>query len=119
LYWTTERVIEEAIRYCYVLRYSSAESEDGPSGAERTIAHGYEFAASEESAGVILALDIAIADVDPFTTDEVEAVVVVVHAAVYVNCVELDVALLDDANRVIRTLREEDVTDRDILALIK
>jgi hypothetical protein len=57
--------------------------------------------------------------VDALTTYEVEAVVVVVHAAVNMNSMQLDVARLNDANRVIRALRKKDVADRDILALMK
>jgi hypothetical protein len=56
--------VNQAVRHRDVARVAAAEAEDAPAGAEGAVGDRDELAASEERAGIVLALHVAIADVD-------------------------------------------------------
>src|SRR5262249_51223245 len=79
---TTERIVDNTVRNSNVLCLASAKTEHRPARAEGTIRDGHEFVAAKKSAGIILAGDVAVHDVDILIADEMESVVVLVHAVV-------------------------------------
>ena len=93
--------VENAVGDGDVFRYAATEAEDRPARAEDAVGDGYEFAASEEGAGVVLGEDGAVTDGYIFGADEVEAVVVAVDAVPDIEAVHVDTLALDDTNAVV------------------
>jgi len=91
----------------------------GPARAELAIGDGNELAATEEGAGVVLALHVAIGHLHMLGADEMEAVVIAVHAVVDANAVKLHERALDDAHRVVGAGLEKDVADGEVSALVE
>lgn len=111
--------IDEAIRDGNVLGLAPAETEDRPARRERAIGYRDKLATAEQRARVVLALHIAIADMDVLAADEMKPVVVVVDPVVNVDAFQLHIFALDNPDRVKRALRQKNVTHGEVLALME
>src|SRR6266567_908311 len=109
-------LVQHAVRHGDVLGFAAAEAEHRPARAERGVRDRDELAAPEQRAGIVLRLDVAVADGDVFGADEMEAVVVAIDAVVDVEAVHVDVLALDDADAVIRALEEPQIPDAQVFA---
>jgi len=111
-------LVEDAVGDGDVFGYAAAEPEDRPARAEDAVGDGYEFAASEEGAGVVLGKDGAVADGYIFGAYEVEAVVVAVDAVVDVEAVHVDALALDDTNAVVGAIEQREIADGKVFAAV-
>src|SRR5262249_26033704 len=85
-----------------------------PARTEGGVGDGDEAVAAEQRAGVVLAHDVAVDDVDVLAAVDVEAVVVEVDAIVDAHAVEAHVAAFENAHAVVGAAGAEDVADGQI-----
>src|SRR5947209_19604101 len=111
--------VDQAIGDVDVFGFAATKTEHRPARRERAICHGHIFATAEEGAGIVLAFNRAIADVNVLSADEMESVVIAVHAVVDMNAREIGVIRLDYTDGVIRAIEKRDIPDADVLALMK
>src|SRR4029079_6625909 len=109
-------LINDAVRNGDIFRLAAAKPKNRPPRAERTIRHHHEFATAEQSAGVVLRLDIAVGHIDVLAADEMESVVIVDDAAVNMNAVQLNVLGLEDTHRMKRAILQKNVANGQIVA---
>jgi hypothetical protein len=83
------------------------------------VGDGDELVAAEQRAGVGLAGDVAVDDVDVLRVVEVEPVVVHVDAVVDADAVDADEAAPEDAAAVVGAAGEERVAEEEVSALIE
>ena len=117
--WAPIRFVDQTIGNGDVLGLASSKSEYRPAGAERGIRNSNVLATTEESAGIVLTFDGAVADVNVLRADEVKAVVVAIHAIVYANARKVHIGRLNDADRMIGTLEKRDIPYSDVFALME
>ena len=94
-------LVQHAIRNSYVLRKAATEPEDRPAGAEDAVGDGHELAAAEQGACIILREHDAVTYSQILGADEVEAVIIPIHAIVDVDAVHVHPLALNDAEAVI------------------
>lgn len=116
---TTISFVNDAVGDDDVFRIAAPEAEDGPARTECAVGDGHIFATTEEGAGVVLGLHVAIADVNVLATDEVEAVVVAIDAVVDAKALHPDEITLDDSNGVEGAGNEKNIANTKILAAIE
>src|SRR6516225_4427609 len=97
----------------------AAETKNRPARAELAVGDRDILAAAEERAGVVLAFHAAICHVHVRGADEMEPVVVAVHAAVDVDAGKPRIAALDDTDGMIRAVLHYNVPNAQIFALIE
>src|SRR5687767_4677827 len=90
LNWTTIGIVDQAIGNGNILRSSTAKPENRPACTETTIVDCHIFIAAKQSAGIILALHIAIGDMHIFTIVEMKSVVIPVDAIINTNAIYIN-----------------------------
>src|SRR6185312_16013114 len=110
-YRAAENLIHDAIGNGNVFRDAATETETRPARAEITICDGDKPATAEERARVVLTANIAIADVNMFRADEMQAVVVADDAAENADAVEKNVSTIANPNRVVFAVEKINVAN--------
>ena len=118
-YGTAIALVNNAVRDGDIFRLAAAKAKNRPPGAERAICHHHEFATAEQSARVVLRLDIAVGHIDVLAADEMESVVIVDDAAMNMDAVQLNIPGLDDAHRMKRAVFQKNVAHGQVVAAMK
>ncbi len=115
----TVDLIKQAIRDGDVFSDSAAEAENGPAGTEGRIGNGHELATAKKRAGIVLGLDIAIADRDMLATDEMKSIVIAIDAIVDVEGVHVNASRLDDTHAMVGAAEQIDIANREALTTVE
>ena len=111
-------LIQHAVGDGDVLGKAAAKTEDGPPGTEDAIADRHELTTAEEGTGIVLRKHDAVTDGQILCADEMEAVVIAIHAAVNIDAVHVHALALDHAEAVICAIKQIDIADRETFAPI-
>ena len=102
-------LINDAVRYGNILGLPASKAKHGPSRTEGRVCDRHILATSEKSASVILRLHRAITHRHVLAADEMEAVIVPVHAVVNAQTVGFHKRALNHADGMVGAVVEENV----------